>query len=129
MSCEKSITRPTASWPGHNVLVWGAAGGLRTTCRRDGDAWVLNGAKAWITNGSIADVAVVWAKTDGTVRGFLVEKGVRSIIGSDIDPGRRELVRVSLELQHRENRHRSLRVCTYLLKKVMPCLRRICQPL
>ncbi len=50
-------------------------GGMRTHARRDGNSWVLNGAKAWITNGSIADVAVVWAKTDGTVRGFLVEKG------------------------------------------------------
>ena len=49
-------------------------GGMRTHARRDGDSWILNGAKAWITNGSIADVAVVWAKADGTVRGFLVEK-------------------------------------------------------
>lgn len=50
-------------------------GGMRTHARRDGDSWVLNGAKAWITNGSIADVAVVWAKAEGTIRGFLVEKG------------------------------------------------------
>ncbi len=49
--------------------------GMRTVAKKDGDALVLNGAKAWITNGSIADVAVVWAKTDGGVRGFLVEKG------------------------------------------------------
>ena len=50
-------------------------GGMRTTARRDGGDFVLNGAKAWITNGSIADVAVVWAKLDGVIRGFLVEKG------------------------------------------------------
>src|ERR1700686_648723 len=50
-------------------------GGMRTNARKDGDAWVLNGAKSWITNGSIADVAVVWAKADGSIRGFLVEKG------------------------------------------------------
>src|SRR5437870_3742505 len=50
-------------------------GAMRTNARRDGDAWVLNGAKSWITNGSIADVAVVWAKAEGTVRGFLVDKG------------------------------------------------------
>jgi len=51
-------------------------GGMRTRARRDGDGWVLNGEKAWITNGSIADVAVVWAKDDeGVVRGFLVERG------------------------------------------------------
>ena len=43
--------------------------------RRTATRYVLNGAKAWITNGSIADVAVVWAKLDGVVRGFLVEKG------------------------------------------------------
>ncbi|HET7705149.1 MAG TPA: acyl-CoA dehydrogenase family protein [Thermoanaerobaculia bacterium] len=49
-------------------------GGMRTHARKDGDSWILNGAKAWITNGSIADVAVVWAKVDGVVRGFLVEK-------------------------------------------------------
>src|SRR5207249_6583969 len=50
-------------------------GGMRTNARREGDSWVLNGAKSWITNGSIADVAVVWAKAEGTIRGFLVEKG------------------------------------------------------
>lgn len=51
-------------------------GGMRTRARREVDAWVLNGEKAWITNGSVADVAVVWAKDDdGTIRGFLVERG------------------------------------------------------
>ena len=50
-------------------------GGMRTHARRDGNGWVLNGAKAWITNGSIADIAVVWAKAEGTIRGFLVERG------------------------------------------------------
>lgn len=47
-------------------------GGMRTTARRDGDDWVLNGSKMWITNGSVADVAVVWARTDDGVRGFAV---------------------------------------------------------
>ncbi|MBK9725908.1 MAG: acyl-CoA dehydrogenase family protein [Candidatus Lutibacillus vidarii] len=50
-------------------------GGMRTTARRDGDDWVLNGTKMWITNGSIADVAVVWAQTGeagGGIRGFVV---------------------------------------------------------
>ncbi|HKQ96724.1 MAG TPA: acyl-CoA dehydrogenase family protein [Candidatus Polarisedimenticolia bacterium] len=51
-------------------------GAMRTRAVRRGDGWVLNGAKSWITNGSIADVAVVWAKCeDGVVRGFLVERG------------------------------------------------------
>ncbi len=50
-------------------------GGMRTKAVPDGDGWVLNGEKAWITNGSIADVAVVWARTPDGVRGFLVERG------------------------------------------------------
>ena len=45
---------------------------MRTRARRDGDDWVLDGRKMWITNGSIADVAVVWAQTDEGVRGFVV---------------------------------------------------------
>jgi glutaryl-CoA dehydrogenase len=47
-------------------------GGMRTRARRDGDDWVLDGTKMWITNGSVADVAVVWAQTDDGVRGFVV---------------------------------------------------------
>src|SRR5687767_8801999 len=49
-------------------------GGMKTRAAKDGDGWVLNGSKMWITNGSMADVAVVWAKTDDGIRGFLVEK-------------------------------------------------------
>jgi len=50
--------------------------GMRTRARRDGADWVLDGAKMWITNGSVADVAVVWARTEeGKVNGFLVERG------------------------------------------------------
>ncbi|WP_067668174.1 acyl-CoA dehydrogenase family protein [Nocardia miyunensis] len=45
---------------------------MRTNARRDGDDWILNGAKMWITNGSVADVAVVWAQTEDKVRGFVV---------------------------------------------------------
>jgi len=52
-------------------------GSMRTTARRDGSDWILNGTKMWITNGSIADVAVVWARTqDGKINGFLVERGM-----------------------------------------------------
>ncbi len=50
-------------------------GGMKTKAVKDGKNYILNGAKMWITNGTIADVAVVWAKLDGIVRGFLVEKG------------------------------------------------------
>jgi glutaryl-CoA dehydrogenase len=66
-------------------------GGMRSRARKDGDSWVLNGTKAWITNGAIADVAVVWAKTeDGgpeSVRGFLVEKGMPGFTAREI-PGK-----------------------------------------
>ena len=59
-------------------------GGMRTTARTDGDAFVLNGAKAWITNGSIADVAVLWARLDGgKIRGFLVERGTKGFSTSE----------------------------------------------
>lgn len=50
-------------------------GGLKTKAVKDGNSYILNGAKMWITNGSMADVAVVWAKLDGVIRGFIVEKG------------------------------------------------------
>lgn len=50
-------------------------GGMVTTAVKDGNSYVLNGAKMWITNGTPADVAIVWAKLDGIIRGFLVENG------------------------------------------------------
>ncbi len=46
--------------------------GMRTNAKRDGDDWILNGSKMWITNGNVADVAVVWAQTDDGIRGFVV---------------------------------------------------------
>ncbi len=49
--------------------------GMRTRAVKDGDSFVLNGEKTWITNGTVADVAVVWANDNGQIRGFLVEKG------------------------------------------------------
>ena len=59
-------------------------GGLRTRARRDGSEYVLNGSKAWITNGSVADVAVVWARCeDEAIRGFLVEKGTPGFEATD----------------------------------------------
>ncbi len=47
-------------------------GAMRTKAARDGDDWVLNGVKMWITNGTMADIAIVWAKTDDGIRGFIV---------------------------------------------------------
>jgi glutaryl-CoA dehydrogenase len=60
-------------------------GRMRTTARRDGDGWVLHGTKTWITNGGIADVAVVWAKTDEGIRGFLVPADTAGFSTKDID--------------------------------------------
>jgi glutaryl-CoA dehydrogenase len=60
------------------------AGGMLTKAVRHGDRWVLNGTKRWITNGSLADVAVVWAGTQDGIRGFLVAKGKPGFEASDI---------------------------------------------
>lgn len=61
-------------------------GGMRTTARREGDSYILNGSKMWITNGGIADLAIVWAKTeDGKVAGFIVEKDDPGFSTRDID--------------------------------------------
>jgi glutaryl-CoA dehydrogenase len=57
---------------------------MRTRARRDGDDWILHGQKMWITNGSLAAVAVVWAHTDEGVRGFLVPKGTPGFTTQDI---------------------------------------------
>jgi glutaryl-CoA dehydrogenase len=51
--------------------------GMRTRAKRDGDDWVINGTKMWITNGSVADVAIVWAQTDDGIRGFIVPTDTR----------------------------------------------------
>ena len=59
-------------------------GSMRTYARRDGQDWILRGQKMWITNGSLADVAVVWARTEEGVRGFLVPKGTRGFTTVDI---------------------------------------------
>jgi glutaryl-CoA dehydrogenase len=58
--------------------------GMKTTAKRQGDGWVLNGEKTWITNGTPAAVAIVWARTDDGIRGFLVEKGTPGYTTSDI---------------------------------------------
>ena len=58
--------------------------GMRTTARREGACWVINGEKTWITNGTMADVALVWARTEEGIRGFLVERGTVGFTTSDI---------------------------------------------
>ncbi|WP_411286264.1 acyl-CoA dehydrogenase family protein [Lapillicoccus sp.] len=59
-------------------------GGMRTNAKRDGEDWVLNGSKMWITNGSIADVAVVWARTDDRIRGFVVPTDTKGFSANEI---------------------------------------------
>lgn len=61
-------------------------GSMRTTARKDGDDWVLNGQKMWITNGSIADVAIVWARctNDDRIRGFVVPAGTKGFSAPEI---------------------------------------------
>jgi glutaryl-CoA dehydrogenase len=58
--------------------------GMRMRARRDGDHYILNGEKAWITSGSIADVALVWARAEDGIRGFLVERGTPGFTAKDI---------------------------------------------
>jgi len=60
-------------------------GGMATTAKKDGDDWIINGSKMWITNGSLADVALVWAKDeDGIVNGFLLEKEMKGFTSNNI---------------------------------------------
>jgi glutaryl-CoA dehydrogenase len=59
-------------------------GSMRTNARRDGDSYILNGTKMWITNGGIADVAVVWARAEDGIRGFIVERGTPGFTTSDV---------------------------------------------
>jgi glutaryl-CoA dehydrogenase len=59
-------------------------GSMRTRARRDGDDWILDGAKMWITNGSVADLAIVWAQTDDGIRGFIVPTDTAGFSAPDI---------------------------------------------
>ena len=60
-------------------------GNMKTHAKRDGSDWVLNGAKMWITNGTIADAAVVWAKTEEGIKGFIVEKDMPGFTAHEIE--------------------------------------------
>jgi glutaryl-CoA dehydrogenase len=57
---------------------------MKTHAKRRGTDWVLNGAKMWITNGSIADIAIVWAQTDDGIRGFILEKDMKGFAAQEI---------------------------------------------
>ncbi|KIQ98418.1 acyl-CoA dehydrogenase family protein [Lysobacter sp. A03] len=57
---------------------------MKTNARKDGGDWVLNGSKMWITNGNLADIAIVWAQTDDGIQGFVVEKGMKGFAAQEI---------------------------------------------
>lgn len=57
---------------------------MKTHARRDGGDWVINGSKMWITNGNLADIAIVWAQTDEGIQGFIVEKGMPGFAAQEI---------------------------------------------
>lgn len=72
-------------------------GSMRTTARRDSNDWVLNGSKMWITNGTIADVAIIWAQTDDGIRGFVIPTGTRGFTAYEI--GRKLSLRASVSAE------------------------------
>lgn len=57
---------------------------MKTHAKKDGDDWLINGAKMWITNGNIADLAIVWAQTDEGIQGFIVEKGMAGFTAQEV---------------------------------------------
>ncbi|MDG2229274.1 MAG: acyl-CoA dehydrogenase family protein [Gammaproteobacteria bacterium] len=58
---------------------------MKTHAKKDGDDWIINGSKMWITNGSIADVALIWAMTDEGIRGFIVETSSKGFVANKIE--------------------------------------------
>ncbi len=57
---------------------------MKTNAKKDGGDWIINGAKMWITNGNLADIAIVWAQTDDGIQGFIVEKGTPGFAAQEI---------------------------------------------
>jgi len=97
--------------------------GMKTTARKDGSDWVINGEKTWITNGSVADVAVVWARTPDGIRGFLLEKGIPGFSSSDIHGKLSMRASVTSSLVFSECRvPESAQLCAKGLKGPLSCL-------
>jgi glutaryl-CoA dehydrogenase len=98
--------------------------GMLTRARREGNEWVLNGEKTWITNGTMSDVAVVWARTDDGVRGFLVERGTPGFKTSDIHGklSMRASVTSSLAFSDCRIPAENLLPCAKGLKAALACL-------
>lgn len=57
---------------------------MKTTAKKDGGDWIINGAKMWITNGGVADIAIVWAQTDDGIQGFIIPKGTKGFATQDV---------------------------------------------
>ncbi|MBV8571246.1 MAG: acyl-CoA dehydrogenase family protein [Acidobacteriaceae bacterium] len=98
--------------------------GMRTRAEKRGNRWILNGEKTWITNGSVADVAVVWARTADGIRGFLVENGTPGYSTSDIHGklSMRASVTSSLHLADCAVSEESQLPCAKGLKAPLSCL-------
>jgi len=98
--------------------------GMLTKARRDGSDWVLNGEKTWITNGSIADVAIIWARTEDGIRGFLVEKGTAGFSSSELHGklSMRASVTASLALSDCRVPESAMLPCAKGLKGPLGCL-------
>jgi glutaryl-CoA dehydrogenase len=99
-------------------------GGMRSRARKDGDDYILNGEKAWITSGTIADVALVWARSEEGIRGFLVEKGTPGFTSKDIKGkwSLRASVTSTLALQDVRVPASSMLPCAKGLKAPLSCL-------
>jgi glutaryl-CoA dehydrogenase len=99
-------------------------GGLRTRAEKTAGGYLLNGSKYWITNGTIADVSIIWAKLDGVIRGFLVDKGTRGFSAQDIKGkfSLRASVTSELLLENVEVPETALLPGTEGLKSALSCL-------
>jgi glutaryl-CoA dehydrogenase len=99
-------------------------GGMRTRARKDGDGYILNGEKAWITSGTIADVALVWARSEEGIRGFLVEQGTPGFTSKDIKGkwSLRASVTSTLALQDVRVPASAMLPCAKGLKAPLSCL-------
>ena len=98
--------------------------GMKTRAVKHGHEWVLNGEKTWITNGSIADVAVIWARTEEGIRGFLVERGTPGFSATDIHGkmSMRASVTSSLSFQDCRIPDSAMLPCAKGLKAPLGCL-------
>ena len=98
--------------------------GMASRARQDGGDWILNGEKTWITNGSVADVAVVWARAQDGIRGFLVERGTPGFTSSEIHGklSMRASVTASLAFSDCRVPAASLLPCAKGLKAPLSCL-------